>query len=84
MVRVEVFGSAVTGRTHGGSDIDRLIEFQTGAEIGLLKMGELKEEIEERLGCRVDLVSRRAVEGSRNALRRRAILANPISVYARS
>ena len=46
-------------------------------------MGELKEDLEERLGCRVDLVSRRAIERSRNPVRRAAILKKPVPVYVR-
>ena len=59
------------------------MEFLPGARIGLLEMGALKEDLEERLGCSVDLVSRAAVENSRNPYRRRAILAAPLTVYAR-
>jgi predicted nucleotidyltransferase len=53
------------------------------ASAGLFEMGALKEDLEERLGCRVDLLSRRAVERSRNPIRRRAILASPVTLYAR-
>jgi hypothetical protein len=45
-------------------------------------MGGLKEDIEEQLGHTVDLLSRPAVERSRNPYRRRSILADPITVYA--
>jgi predicted nucleotidyltransferase len=45
-------------------------------------MGGLKEDLEEQLGHTVDLLSRPAVERSRNAYRRRAILAAPVTVYA--
>jgi predicted nucleotidyltransferase len=73
----------VDGVPRERSDVDLLIEFLPGARIGLLEMGALKEELEERLGCSVDLVSRAAVERSRNPHRRRAILAAPLTVYAR-
>ena len=46
-------------------------------------MGAMKEDLEERLGCSVDLVSRAAVEKSHNPDRRRSILAAPTLVYAR-
>jgi predicted nucleotidyltransferase len=46
-------------------------------------MGALQDDLEQTLGCRVDLLSRRAVETSRNILRRRSILANPVTIYAR-
>lgn len=81
--RVQVFGSVASGRSHLGSDVDLLIEFLPGARVGLLEMGGIKEELEEHLGCSVDLVSRAAVERSRNPFRRQSILAAPVTVYAR-
>lgn len=83
VARVEVFGSVGRGTPHAGSDVDLLVEFLPEATTGLFEMGSLKEDLEERLCCRVDLLSRRAVEKSRNAIRRRAILANPVTIYAR-
>lgn len=78
--RVQLFGSLAHGRAKPGSDVDLLVEFPPGTSVGLLEMGALKEELEEHLGCRVDLLSRRAVERSRNPLRRRSILAEPITI----
>jgi predicted nucleotidyltransferase len=46
-------------------------------------MGALQDALEQQLGCRVDLLSRRAVEKSKNLSRRRAILAGPVALYAR-
>jgi len=60
-----------------------MVEFLPGSDVGLFEMGALKEDLEERLGCRVDLVSKRAVEQSRNPIRRAAILAHLIPVYVR-
>ena len=81
--RVDLFGSLARGTGRTGGDVDLLVEFLPGSDTGLFEMGALKEDFEERLGCRVDLVSRRAVEQSRNPIRRAAILAHPIPVYAR-
>ncbi|HEY8901400.1 MAG TPA: nucleotidyltransferase domain-containing protein [Chthoniobacterales bacterium] len=83
VAKVEVFGSLARGAARAESDVDLLVEFLPGARVGLFEMGALKEDLEERLGCPVDLLTRRAVERSRNAIRRRAILANPLTVYAR-
>lgn len=83
IARMEVFGSVARGEAGQDSDVDLLVEFLPGARAGLFEMGALKEDLEDRLGCRVDLLSRRAVERSRNPYRRRAILANPITLYAR-
>ena len=83
VARVQVFGSLAEGRERPGSDIDLLVEFLPGARVGLFEMGGLKEDLEERLGCEVDLISRAAVERSSNSYRRHSILAAPVTVYAR-
>lgn len=83
IVRVEVFGSMSGTTMHPASDIDLLIEFDPDAPVGLFEMGEIKEELESRLGRRVDLLSRPAIERSKNSFRRRSILAQPLTVYAR-
>jgi len=83
IARVELFGSVARGTARAGSDVDLLIEFLPGSNAGLFEIGALKEDFEERLGCRVDVVSRRAVEQSRNPIRRAAILTHPIPLYVR-
>ena len=83
MARVDLFGSVARGKAKPGSDVDLLVEFVPGSNPGLFEMGALKESLEERLGCRVDLVSRLAVERSRNPNRRAAILAHPVPLYVR-
>jgi predicted nucleotidyltransferase len=81
VARVDLFGSVARGTCRADSDVDLLVEFLPESNTGLFEMGALREDLEERLGCRVDLVSRRAVEQSRNPIRRAAILAHPIPVY---
>ncbi len=83
IARMEVFGSVARGEAGLNSDVDLMVEYLPGANAGLFEMGALKEDLEDRLGCHVDLLSRRAVERSRNLYRRRAILANPVTLYAR-
>jgi predicted nucleotidyltransferase len=83
VARIEVFGSRARGTPGAGSDVDLLVEFLPGTTPGLFEMGALQDDLEQTLGCRVDLLSRRAVETSRNILRRRSILANPVTIYAR-
>ena len=79
--RMEVFGSGARGDHHPGCDIDLLVEFLPGASVGLFEMGALKEDLEDQLGCPVDLVSRKAVEKSKNPYRRQSILADSVTVY---
>lgn len=79
---MQLFGSRSTGEARSDSDFDFLVEFLPQANAGLLEMGGLKEDLEIELGHPVDLLSRPAVERSRNSFRRRAILAAPVTIYA--
>lgn len=83
VARLELFGSQATGWMRPDSDVDLLVKFLPGSKPGLLEMGALQDELEQRLGRRVDLLSRRAVEKSRNVYRRRSILTGPVTIYAR-
>jgi len=52
---VRVFGSAVRGEAGPGSDIDFLVELEKGRS--LLDHAALLLELEELLGCHVDVVT---------------------------
>jgi predicted nucleotidyltransferase len=84
VVRLEVFGSAAKAKGFDPirSDIDFLVTFEPAFRNDLVSFAELKEELEQLLGRRVDLVEREAVETSRNFIRRRAILNQARTVYA--
>ncbi len=81
VARVDVFGSAARGIDFDPnlSDADFLVAFRTTPENDPYL--DLKEAFEAILGRRVDLVDRRAIEASRNYIRRRAILAQAEPVY---
>jgi predicted nucleotidyltransferase len=83
VARADLFGSVARGKAGAGSDVDVLVDFLPGAKVGLLEMGALREELAEALGCPVDVVSRRAVERSRNPYRRRAMFSKIVNAYAR-
>lgn len=51
--RVRVFGSVIRGDARPDSDIDLLIEFYRDPT--LLDLGGLQIELEEKLGCPVDI-----------------------------
>lgn len=58
---IGLFGSALRGGEQGPqSDIDVLVEFRS--PIGLFKFLELEELLAERLGGKVDLVSKKALK----------------------
>ena len=52
---VRVFGSVTRGESDRESDVDFLVELEDGRS--LLDLGGLQMELEELLGCKVDLVT---------------------------
>lgn len=83
VARLDVFGSAARGADFAtaASDIDFLVEFKAEAD-DLARFLDFKEALEKLLGRRVDLVDRKAIEGSRNYIRKGRILAGAEPVYA--
>ena len=80
IARLEVFGSLPRGESQPGSDIDLLVTFQPQVHLGW-DFFELHKEIEDILGCDVDLLTRRSVEQDENAIRRRSILQSTREIY---
>jgi hypothetical protein len=79
--RLEVFGSLARGEPHPGSDIDLLITFRPDVHLGW-DFFDLHKELEDILGCKVDLLTRRSVEQDQNTIRRRSILESTREIYA--
>ncbi len=52
-----VFGSVARGESGPESDVDILVEFHPEAHVGLFELVDLKEFLETRLNCSVDLVT---------------------------
>ena len=78
---LSIFGSALREDFRSGSDIDVLVTFAPDAHPSLFDLVHMEEELEGILGRRVDLVTRRGVESSRNYIRRKAILASAKVIY---
>ena len=57
---VRVFGSVARGEADAQSDIDLLVEFE--ADRSLLDHAGLWLELQEALGCKVDVVSERGIK----------------------
>jgi hypothetical protein len=57
---VRVFGSVARGEADAQSDIDLLVEFEAGRS--LLDHAGLWLELQEALGCKVDVVSERGIK----------------------
>lgn len=79
--RVEVFGSVAKGLETPGSDVDLLVTFRPNVNPGLEFFG-FEVELQALLGMKVDLLTRRSVEASRNPIRRRSILESAREIYA--
>jgi predicted nucleotidyltransferase len=80
--RLELFGSARSGRLGPNSDIDFLAEFDADEQWSLMDLARAQEEFSTLLGRRVDLVDRKNLERSANLIRRDAILNSAEVVYA--
>jgi predicted nucleotidyltransferase len=69
-----VFGSALRPDFQHSSDIDLLVTFAPNADWSLLDHIHMQQELQEMLGRRVDLISKRALVESPNWLRRDEII----------
>jgi predicted nucleotidyltransferase len=81
IAKLELFGSALRPDFNEVSDIDLLVTFAPESNWGLFEHEGMEQELASLVGRKVDLISRRAVEASRNEIRRSAILDSAISVY---
>lgn len=79
--RIELFGSAARGETGEGSDVDLLLTFLPQSRVSLLDLAKIQAELEEALGRPVDVLTRQAVEASRNSVRREQILREAATIY---
>jgi predicted nucleotidyltransferase/plasmid stability protein len=77
-----LFGSVLRDDFRPASDVDVLVEFEPDDTWSLFDLMEMKDELAELFGRRVDLVERAAVEQSPNWIRRRHILENQRVIYA--
>ena len=77
-----VFGSALRDDFGPDSDLDVLVSFSLEADWGLWDHVRMEQELVALLNRQVDLVTRRAVEQSRNWIRREEILNTARVIYA--
>lgn len=76
-----LFGSVLRDDFRGDSDVDVLVTFAPVAGWSMFDLVRMEEELEEIFGRKVDLLSRRGVERSRNYIRREAILSSALLIY---
>ncbi len=77
-----LFGSVLGEKFNNTSDIDVMVSFGNDADWSLLDHVTMRNELVKLLGRDVDLVTRKGVERSRNAIRRKAILETARVFYA--
>ncbi|OPX62192.1 MULTISPECIES: nucleotidyltransferase family protein [unclassified Methanoregula] len=78
---LQVFGSVTTNNFGPQSDIDIVVDFPKGSRHTLIQLARMEEDLERIFGRRVDLLTRQAVEQSRNYIRKKSILASLEKVY---
>lgn len=76
-----LFGSVLTDKFRPDSDIDVMVEFKPKARRSLFDMVSMNDELKTIFGRDVDLMTRKAIEQSRNYIRRKSILTSMEVVY---
>ena len=84
IIRLEIFGSALTDDFRADSDVDLVATYAPHAHWSLLDRVHMKHELEALLGREVDLLNRRALERGQANGRTSAILAQAELLYAES
>ena len=56
VLKAWLFGSYSRGEQRVDSDVDLLVKFDRSRPIGLFAYVRMRRELEERLGCKIDLV----------------------------
>jgi predicted nucleotidyltransferase len=82
IARLELFGSALREDFRQESDVDLLATLRPDAQPTLPDWADMQEKLAEMFGRPVDLVSRRAIENSRNRYGMYSILTSAMSIYA--
>lgn len=82
VTELALFGSVLRPDFRPDSDIDVLVVFAPNTHHSLFEKFHMQEELAAIFGRKVDLVSKRGVERSRNPLRRKEILSSARVIYA--
>ncbi|MCB9450287.1 MAG: nucleotidyltransferase family protein [Anaerolineaceae bacterium] len=77
-----LFGSVLRPDFSIESDIDVLVSFREDTRYSLTDWIDMGDELETLFGRKVDLIDRKAIETSRNYLRRKIILDSAQVIYA--
>jgi hypothetical protein len=78
---LQVFGSVLRNDFRPDSDIDIIVDFPPGSVHTLIQLAQMEEELEHIFNRRIDLITRQAIEQSRNYIRKKTILSSMERVY---
>jgi hypothetical protein len=78
---LSVFGSILRNDFRADSDVDFLVDYHEHAEWDLLDSIRMKEELEEIIGRRADIVDRIAIESDGNRFVRKEIISSAEPIY---
>ena len=81
VLELALFGSVLREDFRSDSDVDMLVTFAPDADWSLLDHVQMEEELGSIIGRKADLVSRRAIERSKNWIRRQEILETAEVIY---
>ncbi len=81
LTELALFGSILRDDFNANSDVDVMVQFHPEAHPTLFDLAEMEEELKQLFQRDVDLMTRKGIEGSRNYLRRQAILSSAQVVY---
>lgn len=76
-----LFGSVLREDFRQDSDIDAIVDFMLDSSHSLFDLVDMTEELEKIFDRKVDLLTKRAVETSRNYIRRKEILSSLEVLY---
>ena len=82
IVELALFGSVLRDDFGSESDVDILVRFAQATRPAPRNWLDMERELSAILGREVDLIERQSVAGSRNYIRRKAILDSAQIVYA--
>ncbi len=81
ITELSLFGSVLRDDFGPKSDVDVMVSWTEDAHWTLFDMGHMRDELVAVFGREVDLLTRRAVERSRNPYRRESILSESRVIY---
>ena len=79
--KLSLFGSVLRDDFGPNSDVDVLVDFESGIDGDYELLQNMRKELEKLFGRSVDLVERQSVENSENYIRRKHILTHLEPVY---